>query len=255
MNSTPPRVAADYIRELTRPYTTRATIHRTTRDHDGRARAVREVHTVHHPSLINQLDEATTANSHRSDSDAARGIATSKPAAHLEAIDALNRINHQSRTLAGELDVNPIPPRLIDRLEAIAGALGTDNHRQVRSWWATARLLTQHDTPPIRPHGVPCPECWETDTLRIRLEDELASCHKCGALWDRTGNPDHGSLDVLGQHVRWCADHQVTKPRHLNILSTGEQVECADCAPFRDAYTEWRHARPTELDNQAVDVG
>lgn len=234
----PPMLAADYIRELTRTHTTTSVIHRDN--------GTKHLHHVTEAPLLEQL-AGITGSSSLSDSDAAKGGFTSKPAAHLGAADALARIDRQARLLAYDHHCTTTGP-LTNVLSRLAGALGTEPHRQVRSWWAMARLLTQHDAPAHRPHGVPCPNCWDTNTLRIRIDDELATCTECGDVWDRTGEPDHGSLDVLGQHVAWCAEHMVTKARHWDIDSDGYPVECVDCLAFRVAWAEWRLAHTAGVD-------
>lgn len=239
MTSTrPPMLAADHIRELTRTHTTTSVIHRDN--------GAKELHHITEAPLLDQL-AGITGSSSLSDTDATKGAFMSKPAAHLGAADAIARINHQARHLAVEHDIDA-GGRLPDVLSRLAGALGHEPHRRVRSWWAMARLLTQHDAPAHRPHGVPCPTCWDTNSLRIRIDDELATCTTCGDVWDRTGEEGHGSLDVLGQHVAWCAEHEVTKARHWDIDADGYPTECIDCLAFREAWAEWRLAHPAGVD-------
>lgn len=237
-NTRPALLAADHIREMTRVHTVTSVIHRDN--------GVKELHHVTEPPLLEQL-AGITGSSSLSDSDAAKGGFTSKPAAHLGAADALARINDQARGVARSLNINThgTLPAVLARL---SGAIGSEPHPKVRSWWAMARLLTQHDTPAHRPHGVPCPNCWDTNTLRIRIDDELATCTNCGDVWDRTGEPDHGSLDVLGQHVAWCSEHEVTKARHWALTPDGFPTECIDCLAFRQAWAEWRLAHTAGVD-------
>lgn len=226
----PEKLAADHIRELTQAHTN---TERITRD-DGTT----TIHAVTHPPLLDQLQQATTGFSARSDEDAGRSTFTSKPAARLEALDLLARINTQSAVLA---DVHGIDePDLTKRLLALSGFIGHRPDRQVKAWWAAARLVTQWDAPAYRPHGTPCPACWETSTVRIRVEEELAHCTACGETWDTTGTPDSRPLALLAQHVRWCTDHQVTKPRHWILDETGHPIECAECLDFRGAWGAWR---------------
>lgn len=234
-SSRPPMLAADHIRELTRTHITTSVVHRDN--------GAKELHHVTEAALLAQLDKAVHGSTSLSDSDAARGAFGSKPVAHLEAVDALARINRQARGLAREYSCSSVGP-LVNVLTRLSGAVGHEPHPRVRSWWAMARLLTHHDSPAHRPHGVPCPSCWDTNTLRIRIDDELATCTACGDVWDRTGEPDHGSLDVLGQHVAWCAEHEVTKARHWDIDANGYPVECIDCLAFRQAWAEWRRVHP-----------
>lgn len=252
----PQLTAADMIAQLTRPYVTnekgdflervkvRVPVPRTDNPdawttitiHDRPGRCA-----VQHPSLLDQLASSTSGSSALGD-EAAGTRFGSKPAAHLEALQLLARIEAQSWDLADELGC---PPKhgVRSRLSAIAGKLGTDPHKTVRSWWSAARLLTHWDAPPYRPQGAPCPSCWDTDSLRIRFDDQLAVCTTCHATWDRTGHPDAGSLDLLGQHVKWCTDHEVTKARHWSHDDAGELIECVECLSFRDAYTEWKISR------------
>lgn len=223
VRSRPPMVAADHIREMIQTHTTITVIHRD----DGTT----ELHRVTEAPLVDQLSDAITGSSSKSDEDAGRSTFRSKPAAHLEAVDALGRIDQQARSLARKMGV-PDAGELAGVLSRISGEIGFDPHPRVRSWWATARMLTQHDTPPLRPHGVPCPVCWETNSLRIRLDEEVAVCTRCGENWDRSGEPSHGSLDVLGQYVAWCTEHEVTRPEHR--LDEGV---CTECDSFR---ASWR---------------
>lgn len=248
----PEMLAADHIRELTQHFTTTERVTRPvmrpnpTTDLHGHTypaweptgKMTHALHTVTHPPLLQQLADAAIGYGPRSDDDAGKTTFTSKPAAHLEATDLLARIDHQSATLGDEHGIDE--PDLTKRLLALSGFIGGEPHRQVRSWWAQARLVTQWDTPAHRPHGAPCPSCWESGTLRIRLDDELATCTGCGDTWDRTLHPSSGSLDVLAQHVKWCTDHEVTKARHWKVDDDGFPVECVDCLAFRQAWAAWK---------------
>lgn len=244
----PEMLAADHIRELTQPYSTTEkrprrvpvpttarplTRHGWTNDPTG----LTELHVVTHAPLLDQLAAATTGATGLSDDNVGTRFA-SKPAAHLEAHDLLARIDTQSAELADEHGIDE--PNLTRRLLALAGFIGHQPHRKVRSWWASARVLTHWDSAAYRPHGTPCPNCWETSTLRIRVDDELAHCTSCGETWDSTGDADSRPLSLLAQHVRWCTDHDVTKPRHWLVDEAGYPVECTECLEFRSAWAEWR---------------
>lgn len=241
----PPMLAADHIRELTQAYTTNEMVTQPINGID-----TRRVHTVRHPSLLNQLRNAGHGSTNLSNSDAARSAAGSKPAAHLEALDVIARIDTQSRHLALSVEAGDIP-NLEARLLAISGKVGGETHHRVRSWWAAARLATHHDTPPMRPHGVPCLSCWAIDTLRIHVEDEFAACTSCGEVWDRSGDPGHGTLITLADHVKWCTDHDITKARHWDTDDDGYPVECTKCLVFREEYAMIRHAETARLDKEA----
>lgn len=255
--------AADMIRQLIRPYATheRGTFslpHRvpvpSSSDPNAWTTIVRPAthHTAMHPALLDQLAGAAGTRSALSDDDAGPASFGSKPAAHLEALRLLDRITHQSRRLEQHLGLDPTP-NLRDRLSRIGGRLGINPDPQVRSWWAAARILTHWDTPAYRPSGAPCPACWETGTIQVRFDDEIAVCTECDSVWDREGGTDNGSLDMLGQHVAWCTDHDVTRARHLRVDDAGRLVDCEDCAPFRAAFAAWRADRDTEQRTPARD--
>ena len=231
-------LAADHIRELTQTHTTMTIITREDTDKQ-------EIHRVTEIPLLDQLAHAVHGSTSLSDNDAAPGAFTSKPAAHLEAIDTLHRIDTQARDLAADHGLNPTG-NLTTILHRISGAIGDKPHHKIHSWWAAARMVTHHDTPPHRPHGIPCPNCWDTNTLRIRLDEELATCTACGQAWDRTGEPHHGSLDVLAGHVKWCSEHEVTRTRHWTVTADGHPTECIECLAFREAWAEWRRAHPRD---------
>lgn len=238
---------SDYVRQLTRPYSTTEHVTQPTPDGHGRWFTTRRTHTVHHASLLNQLDRAITGASSVADEDAGRSTFASKPAARVEAIDVLAMIDRESLQLAVDLELEE-PPRtktrviplpLVDRLAKIGGALGDKDNQAVKRWWVAARITTQWESRPFHPKGAPCPKCWAVDTLRVVLSEEVARCTDCSEVWDGP------AFRVLAQHVRWCTDHEVTKPRHWGIDTEGELVECVECLAFRDSYTEWKLASHT----------
>lgn len=231
--------AAEMIRELTQTHTTMTIINR-----EGNT-PHQEIHRVTEQPLLDQLGHAIHGSTNLSDENAARSAARSKPAAHLEAIDTVERIDQQARDLAADHGITPTGT-LTSILLRISGNIGDKPHHKVHSWWAAARMVTHHDAPPHRPHGIPCPECWETNTLRIRFDEELATCGNCTQAWDRTGAEGHGSLDILAQHVKWCAEHEVTKARHWKLTEDGHPTECVHCLAFREAWAEWKNTHTTE---------
>lgn len=237
----PPMLAADHIRELTRPYLTSESVTQPVEGDDGKWRTTRRLHTVHHQSLLNQLHAAITGASSLSDEDAGRSTFGSKPAARLEALAVIGMIETESQELADTLEIPRKRGTLTDRLLAISGKVGDREHPAPKRWWTAARITTQWESRPFHPKGAPCPQCWETSSLRVVLSEELARCTECGFSWD------DNAFRVLAQHVKWCTDHEVTKPRHWLIDEhTTELVECTECLPFRDAYTEWKVAKATD---------
>lgn len=233
----PPMLAADHINELIHPFTTTERVTQPHQGPDGTWRPKSTLHHVTHPCLLDQLEHATNGATNVSDDDATRGAFASKPATHLDALDVLARIDHESTTLAAEHEIPALPLR--DRLSRISGKVGDRTHPVVKRWWVSARLATHWDSPPFRPAGAPCPACWETKGLRIHLVDRLARCVECGQTWEGPG------VSVLAQHVRWCTDHEVTKARHWLHDAQGELVECTECLAFRDGYVAWRMSRDT----------
>ncbi len=218
---------ADNINELIRPQTT------TTRTDQG-------IHKVTHPPLIDQLNDTTTVST--LGSDHYTGNPTSKPPARLDAIALLQRIDRQSTDISTRLDM-PVN-KIIDRLSRIAGqSADLDNdtktwiEHRTRSWVISARIITGHDAPAYQP-DVPCPntECERRSSLRIRLEDQIATCTECGNVWD-----EH-TITQLGVYVRWAAEH-LTGPRHWTTDDDGYPTECTACLDTRRAMAERAAAR------------
>lgn len=242
----PTMLAADHIRELTQHHTTRGRIDRfvpipnVLTDHaDGTSvpawTRIRTVHEAQHEPLLQQLLEATTQSS--AGGAWGGGTPTSKPAARLDAIAVLQRIERQSRTLLSDLN---IPHKageagsLERRLLLISGKVGSTEHDQVKAWWVAARCATGWEQQPYTP-DVPCPnvECERWSTLRIRLDDYLASCVECGETWSEA------NYVQLGDYIRWASEH-LRGSKHWLIDEAGYPTECMDaaCATERMAMAE-----------------
>ena len=257
MTDKPPMLAADHIRDLVQGFTTYETVRQPKQGKDGRWRPELRVHTVTHKALLDQLEDAITGASARADEDAGRSTFTSKPAARLEALDVLERIDRESHDYAVDLGIEepertitkPKRKALRPRLLAISGKVGDGTDPKVKRWWVSARLATQWDTRPFQPASVPCMECWHVKSLRIDLGNELARCTECHRVWE-----GEAEIAVLARHVKMCTDHEITKPRHWTFDETGELVECTECLVTRDMYAEAKvaHARAERLaDSQA----
>lgn len=224
------KIAADYIRELIDTTITTERIDRFVPVpniteppwHLPAWTRTREAFAVTHPSLIEQLRESTVQ---AKDGDFAGGSAKSKPAARLDAVAVLQRIDKESKALATELDV--YVPHLYNRLSAISGAVGNNDHPTVKAWWIAARCATGWEQPPYQP-DVPCPnvECEIRGGLRIRLDDAIASCVHCGASW---GAETYG---VLGEYVKWASEH-LTGPKHVLYDADGYPKDCEVCQDER----------------------
>jgi hypothetical protein len=233
----PPYLAADHITHLIRGWTTTETIRRPTQDTNGRWKTTNTLHTVQHPPLLNQLEEAVTGTTLTND-DTYRHNTGSKPAARLDAIVVLQRIDRQSRELATRLHLDRAPLR--PRLSGIAGKLATTTDPTVAAWWRSARIVTGWDSPPYSP-PVPCPNetCEKRGTLRIRLADRIATCVECGSTW----GPDE--INMLGRWVEWAADH-LTGPTHWTTTPDGYPTECVECIGTRREMGERAARRAAE---------
>lgn len=241
----PTMIAADHIRQLTHPYSTTEWVTQPTQNPDGKWRTTTRLHTVHHKALLNQLKDAATGATSKADENAGRTTYGSKPTAHLEALDVYDRINTQSRELATQLHIPPMP--LEARLLAISGNIGDKPHHRVKTWWIAARIATQWETRPYQPTNAPCPieTCEQFGTLRVRYEEHLAHCTHCGTTWE-----GEAEVQNLGRHVKWSTDHDLNKPRHWTLTPEGDLVECVECLATRDAMTQ-RTLLRVLLDRQA----
>lgn len=240
----PTLLAADHLRELTRGFTTTEQVLRprmrpnpTTNPHTYPAweptGAMRwALHTVTHQPLLSQIQETITGST--TGGEVFRPAYGSKPAGRIDCLAFLERLDRQSRRLAIKHDINPDQP-LRNRLRALSGVLGDRPHDTIKGWWATARVLTQHDGPPFAPNA-PCPieTCERQGTLRVRTDPNIAVCVECAHVW--TG-PDFGRLAIW---VEWSTEH-LRGPRHWRTDEDhtgypdhlGYRVECTECAHDR----------------------
>lgn len=250
MTSTrPPMLAADMIRELTRPYTTNEWVSQPQRTPEGKYRTVRRVHSVRHRPLLEQLHDVITGATSLSDEDAGRGTFGSKPAARVDAMDVLARIRCESTEYRQVLGMPRIAWRIeqatgVDypRLLALSGRVGSGPDARVHRWWVAARVATQWDSPAWRPTGAPCPveECEQFGTLRVKLSECVAYCTACGSVWD-----NQFAVENLGRHVAWSTSHDLAKPAHIvpvpvptvdpSRLAPWVDAPCPECGPTRDA--------------------
>ena len=197
----------DYIHELTNKHT--HTEHLTER-HKGRTHTKTRITT--HPPLITQLNQSDTPNNTNSGDGPRPGFA-SKPAARLDALDTLLRIDHQARQQLTNL--GHTPPRsttaTIRKLGSLHPNLNPPTQKElettIRSWYTQARIITGWDTPPWNPDNT-CPQCAERGTLKIRLADHIAMCTNdpCRATW----TPD--TIGLLADHIR--AEASVERTHH-----------------------------------------
>lgn len=187
----------DMIRELTQP-----THHRELYMRKRKPR----YHVTSNPPLLHQLDESAMPSNNRI--DGAGTVAGSKPSASLDAIDTANRINTQALAWTQTLGLDTTGTTLdhIRRLAPTATAShchqpnprnGCCPHHDIRRWWTWARITTGWDQPAWQPDNT-CPVCAKRGSLRIRLDEKLATCidDNCRATWDQT------TIGLLAQHIR-----------------------------------------------------
>jgi hypothetical protein len=120
----------------------------------------------------------------------------------------VTRIEHQAAEWLGLLDDQVRAwttrgmglDRLLQRIGGLhAGltdlTLRRDLERDVRRWWAQARVVTGWDSPAWRPDNS-CPMCAEHGTLRVRLAEKVGLCTECRETWDET------NIGLLADHIR-----------------------------------------------------
>lgn len=181
-----------------------------------RKRSVR-YHVTLNPPLLVQLAAAATP---KASVDA--GIArpsSSRPAASIESIDTLIRIDRDAaawlRSLGEDDPGNVI--QCVVRLGALAvqercdrdtgkrdresGWINCCRYHQVeadvRRWWGWARIITRWDLPPFQPANT-CPLCGTRGSLRVRVAEQLATCteDQCRETWDQD------TIGLLADHIR-----------------------------------------------------
>src|SRR5262245_52726022 len=130
-------------------------------------------------SLVDQLQHAIEASASVKMGDGPRPGFGSQPAARLEALDAYTRIDVGAAAWCRDLGAEA-PHETKDRIRKVRDlAAGADERTRkavtadVRSWWASARVLTGWDSPAWRPAST-CPACEAKGTLRIRLAVQAA---------------------------------------------------------------------------------
>lgn len=163
----------------------------------------------------------------------------SRPAASLEAIDALLRIDLEASRWVRDMGEDD-PSSTIACVSRLGGLLasahrckGTRGHQHdgrchdgltelthgvgvagsgwcctwhavehdVRRWWTQARIVTGWDRAAWCPDNT-CPSCGVRRSLRIRLEDRIGVCVECRETWP----PD--SYQVLAEHIRSESDER-----------------------------------------------
>ena len=222
---------SDDINALIRSKTSTEKIDRIVQNVAGEWEAVVVPHTTTHPPLLEQLQQTVTTST--LNGDLFTGSAGSKPPSRLDAIALLARIQKQSRQIADTIRLRRTRD-LTDRLSAISGAAPDQTQEDrtwiaslARSWVISARIITGWDSPPYSP-DVPCPniECERRGSVRIRLDDQVATCIECGVYWP----PE--TVEQLGRYVKWASDH-LRGAKHWLTDADGYPIECVECLESR----------------------
>lgn len=207
----------DWIADLTEPRR-----HREPYTAKRRGTTYTGYHITDVPSLIAQLCNAGRPSTGENVPTAY----TSRPAAHIEALDTLvgidleaarwvrdlgeddpaDKVDHETgRQQHGSGTVACI--RLLNGLHASAERCDSETparlgcctrheiERDVRRWWVQARIVTGWDSPAWRPDNT-CPMCGKRGGLRVRLVTSMALCIECRTTWDAL------SIGLLAEHVR-----------------------------------------------------
>lgn len=198
---------ADYVRELTQPHTHVETYQ--TRSLTG-AGFVDARHITQAPALLTQL--ANNDIPSQAADDGPRAGYQSKPAARLDALDALADIDLAINRWITDIGDQPAHLDTARALRQLHGLVADADDvtkaevtRDVRRWWTRARIVTGWDSPAWTPDNT-CPSCGERGTLRVRLADHIGMCtyrgddharrEPCGALWDEA------TIGLLADHIR-----------------------------------------------------
>lgn len=189
----PSMALADYVRELTEPH--HHTEHYAVLD-GANIRPGR--HVTRTPSLLAQLQSASPSSTGE---DRAQAGYASRPAARLEALDCLTRIDLEAARWVRDLgEDDPLDTALcVRRLHSLMPSADEVTRREVerdvRRWWTQARVTSGWDSPAWRPDNT-CPLCGVRGTLRVKLGDQAALCVDCGESWSP------GSIGLLADHIR-----------------------------------------------------
>lgn len=183
----------DVFAELTEPHTHREPYEPDRPD--GEKWTTNHITTV--PALVDQLDASPSgAGTDRNSSGYG-----SRPAARIEAIDALILIDLESARWVRDLgeddpgDTKACLRRLHGLRASAQDATKEAVDRDVRRWWRHARIMSGWDSAAWRPDNS-CPVCEKRRTLRIRLSDEAGFCVECRADWDEL------TIGLLAEHIR-----------------------------------------------------
>lgn len=215
----------DYLNELLYPYITRTPL-------PSRLGS----HTVLELPLLQQIHQTVTGST--TGGEVFSSSYASKPAGRLDCLDWWARIEGQSALVCKDLNLE-VPRRLRPRLQAIARVLPPKPNRLILGWWTSAKVLTQHETPPLALRA-PCPEedCEGLGTLRVRFDPNVALCTHCGASWSDNDPAAPEAFNELAHWVQWSVEHLLGPAHRLKDGSV-----CQECATERTQRAQRRAVR------------
>jgi len=208
--------AGDQLRDMLADLT-RTRTHREhyTRRIGGTTWAGDHITTV--PPLLWQLEHAVPTSS----GDTSPGGYRSQPAAWLESLDTLARIDLEASRWVTDMGASD-NGSTIDVVTRLGGLLPSAHRcdrphgrcdkdaqepssgwccrwhaveHDVRRWVTQAKVVTGWQTPAWRPDNT-CPMCGHRGGLRVRLSDQSALCIECRETWAP------GNIGLLAEHIR-----------------------------------------------------
>lgn len=212
---TPLRDIHDIARELTEPHAHREA-YVIERDNGERWTSN---HKTTSPALIDQLDAAPSGQG----GDRSGSGYGSRPAARIEAIDALILIDLEASRWVRELgeDDPGDTKACVRRLHGLRASAAEETQKAIdsdlRRWWRHARILSGWDRAAWRPNNT-CPLCAERRTLRINPDEHVALCVDCRADWDET------TIGLLAEHIRSENGEDETL-EHMDLATLEKKVE------------------------------
>lgn len=153
----------------------------------------------------------------------------SRPAASIESLDTLTRIDLQVSRWIRDLGEDD-PTSTVGCVRLLGGLLPSTTRckrtrpvvhevtrkvtcctwhaveHDVRRWWTQARIVTGWDSPPWRPDNT-CPNCGVRRALRIRLSERVGYCSECHETW----GPD--AYQSLADHIRTESEEEANRVR------------------------------------------
>lgn len=190
----------DMVTQLTRPHR-----HAEAYTHEANGTTYTQRHNVTVPALLDQLQHPTplTGGEHGGSGYGSR------PAASIEALDTLIRIDLEAARWVRDLGLDD--PGDTAACVRLAGSLvpqttscttPTNERRSgcclthdIARWWHQARIVSGWDVAAWKPDNT-CPLCGKRGTLRVRLADLAALCTDCRSTWDST------TISLLSGHIR-----------------------------------------------------